>query len=178
MVVLRADEGWFEVAIEGGPDFGVYGFHGREKLNEPYEFEVELVSQEKDLDMTDLIGRQATLTVADHSGSRRLIHGSIRQTEQLHTANVHTHYKIWVVPRLWFLGLNREHRIFQHKTVMDIIDEILKKQRFRADQVAWKLKEKRYEPREYCVQYAESDLHFISRLCEEEGIYFYFEHGA
>ncbi|UQZ88940.1 type VI secretion system tip protein VgrG [Deltaproteobacteria bacterium Smac51] len=172
---LNADQGWFEIEIEGGPEFGVYSFKGREKLNEPYEFEVELVSLEADVDLVGLLGSQALLTIGDHSGGKRLVHGSIREAQQLHTANIFTHYRLCMVPRLWYLGRNKNHRIFQNKSVKDIIDQILKEQGFLAQHVSWKLKES-YEAREYCVQYGESDLYFISRLCEEEGLYFYFEH--
>jgi type VI secretion system secreted protein VgrG len=175
--MLKADQGWFSIAVEGGPEFEVYEFSGREKLNEPYEFSVEVVSHEKALDLVDLLGRQALLLLADHSWGKRKVHGSIREAQRLHTGNHFTHYRLTVVPRLWYLGQNCNHRIFQHKSVLEIIDEIMKEQRFRADQWAWKLQaRKQYEPREYCVQYGESDLYFISRLCEEEGIYYYFEH--
>lgn len=60
--------------------------------------------------------------------------------------------------------------------MLQIIDKLLKEQGFPAESYAFKLFFT-YEPREYCVQYGESDLHFITRLCEEEGIYFYFEHS-
>ena len=91
----------------------VYGFEGREKLNEPYEFVVEVVSRDANIDLVGLIGCPALLTVADHSGGRRKVHGSIREAEQLHTGNVFTHYRVLIVPRLWYLGQNQNHRIFQ-----------------------------------------------------------------
>ncbi len=175
MAALSANKGWFTISVEGGPSFEVYSFEGREKLNEPFEFAAEVVSRDANIDLVGLIGCQALLTVADHSGGKRKIHGSIREAQQLHTGNVFTHYRILIVPRLWYLGQNQNHRIFQNMNVIDIMDQIFKEQGFLAQSVSFKFKEK-YEPREYCVQYAESDLYFISRLCEEEGIYYYFEH--
>ena len=86
-----------------------------------------------------------------------------------------THYRATIVPRLWFLGLTTDHRIFQNLSVLQIIEQILKEQNFTGDTFAFKCFFD-YAPREYCVQYGETALHFISRLCEEEGIYFYFEH--
>lgn len=118
----------------------------------------------------------ACLSIADRSGGERLVHGLIREMEQLHTANRFTHYRCSLVPRLWFLGQIRDHRIFQNLSVVEIIQQILKEQGFTADGSSFKLSYS-YEPREYCVQYGETDLHFITRLCEEEGIYFYFEHN-
>ncbi|UQZ88934.1 type VI secretion system tip protein VgrG [Deltaproteobacteria bacterium Smac51] len=175
MALLSADQGWFLLSIEGGPEFEVYSLEGREKLNEPYEFDLELVSREANVDLIDLLGRQALLTMADHTGGRRKVHGSIREAQQLHTGNAFTHYKVFIVPRLWYLGENENHRVFQNKSVVDIIDQLLLEQKFMAQHVSWKVREK-YEAREHCVQYGESDLYFISRLCEEEGIYYYFEH--
>ncbi|UQZ91366.1 type VI secretion system tip protein VgrG (plasmid) [Deltaproteobacteria bacterium Smac51] len=177
MAALSANQGWFNISIEGGPAFEVYSFEGREKLNEPFEFTVELVSREADVDLIGLIGCPALLTAHDHSGGKRKVHGSIREAEQLHTGNVFTHYRIIIVPRLWYLGQNQNHRIFQNMTVVAIMEQIFKEQGFLSQAVSFKLKEK-YEPREYCVQYAESDLYFISRLCEEEGLYYYFEHQS
>ncbi|UQZ87810.1 type VI secretion system tip protein VgrG [Deltaproteobacteria bacterium Smac51] len=177
MAIFRGAQGWFSLKVEGGPDFEVYRLSGHEEISRTYEFDLELVSRVPGLDLVDLLGRRALLTMADHSGANRLVHGSIRLAEELHTANLFTHYHLVIVPRLWYLGQNRNHRIFQHRSVVQIIDEILREQKFRCEEVEWKLKEK-YQPREYCVQYDESDLYFISRLCEEEGIYYYFEHQA
>ena len=175
MVRLLSNQSWFNIKIEGGSEFGVYSLKGYERLNEPYEFEIELVSPEEGIDLLTLLRSPALLTMHDNSGGKRLVHGSVREAQQLHTANRFTHYKIWLAPRLWYLGLNQEHRIFQNKTVVNIISEVLKKQGFPDSEVAWKMRES-YEKREFCVQYGESDLHFISRLCEEEGLYFWFEH--
>ncbi|MDR2387782.1 MAG: type VI secretion system tip protein VgrG, partial [Deltaproteobacteria bacterium] len=174
MVALSANQGWFEIEIEGGPQFGVYGFKGHEQLNQPFEFEVELVTKEANIDLVRLMGRQALLKVSDQSGQKRLINGQIREAFQLHTGLSFTHYKIILVPRLWFLGQNCNHRVFQHLSVPKIIEMILKEQNFIHESYSFKLKET-YPELEYRVQYGESDLYFISRLCEEEGIYFFFE---
>ena len=117
--------------------------------------------------------------MSDHCGSFRCLptrsRGLIEEMEQVHTGNFRTHYRCTLVPRFRFLGARRNHRIFQHKSVIDIISLILREQNFSAEAFSFKCFSI-YKPREYCVQYGESDLHFISRLCEEEGIYYYFEH--
>ncbi|UQZ87805.1 type VI secretion system tip protein VgrG [Deltaproteobacteria bacterium Smac51] len=176
MAKWNADEPWFNISIEGGPQFGVYSLKGQEEINITYDFEVELVSRESSMDLASLIGLPSLLSMADHGGEVRQVHGLIRQAQQLHTGIRFTHYRVWLAPRLWFLGRNSNHRIFQNLSVVEIIDEILKEHKFIPREVNWKLKES-YQQREYCVQYGESDLYFISRLCEEEGIYFYFEHS-
>ena len=170
-----ANASWFNFTAQSG-DFGVYAFSGFEEACKPYEFGIELVSRSANVDLTALLGTPACLSIADRSGGERLVHGLIREMEQLHTANRFTHYRCSLVPRLWFLGQIRDHRIFQNLSVVEIIQQILKEQGFTADGSSFKLSYS-YEPREYCVQYGETDLHFITRLCEEEGIYFYFEHN-
>ena len=170
-----ADTSWFNFACQGG-DFGVYSFTGQEEVCKPYEFTIELVSKSDSEDILGLLGTPAYLSIKDRSGEKRLVHGLIREMEQLHTANIFTHYRCILVPRLWFLDQITDHRIFQHLSVVDIIQKILKEQGFTNDASSFKLSAK-YDEREYCVQYGETDLHFISRLCEEEGIYFYFEHS-
>jgi type VI secretion system secreted protein VgrG len=78
-----------------------------------------------------------------------------------------------VVPWLWFLGRTTDCRIFQHKSVPDIVQQIFKDLGFTDFKVQL---QGNFEPREYCVQYRETDLNFVSRLMEEEGIFYFFEH--
>ena len=171
-----ANSTWFHFSIPGGSQFAVFAFSGVERVNRPYSFTIDLASLYSGEHLFDLVGQEACLSIADRSGASRLVHGVIREMEQLHTANLRTCYRCTLVPRLWFLGSRRNHRIFQHKSVPDIITYLLGEQGFARDSFAFKCFHD-YPAREYCVQYGESDLHFISRLCEEEGIYYYFEHA-
>ena len=156
--------------------FGVYAFSGQEEVNRPFSFEIELVSRLANVDITSLLGTPALLSIGDRSGETRLVHGRVAAMEQLQSNHTFTHYRLQLVPRLWFLGQMRDHRIWQNVSVVEIIQQLLKEQGFPAEMQAYKLFFS-YEPREYCVQYGETDLHFLTRLCEEEGIYFYFEHS-
>lgn len=171
---LPANVTWFPfISAEEG--FDVFEFQGIEEINRPYEFEVELVHKSPMIDLAGLVGSPASFAISDRSGGERQIHGVIRDFSQLHTANERTHYRCYLVPRLWFLGLRSNHRIFQNQNVTEIISSILYEQGFTSDCFAFKCCSK-YAPRDYCVQYGETDLHFITRLCEEEGIFFYFDH--
>jgi type VI secretion system secreted protein VgrG len=172
--ILRADKARFSFSAPGG-NFAVYGFQGKETFNKPYEFEIELISDTANLNLNELLGAEAVLAAADQSGGIRYVHGLIRRMEQCNTAIRYTHYKCLLVPRLWFLSKISDNRIFQHMSVPEIITKLLQEQGFTPESFALILSYN-YEEREYCVQYGESDLHFITRLCEEEGIYFYFEH--
>lgn len=175
-IILPANTAWYTFTSFQS-HFSVLSFSGMEKICRPFEFSIELVSHSANENITGLIGTEALLAIADGSIAMRYVHGCIRDMEQLHTANRYTHYRCSLVPRLWFLDKIRDHRIFQHLSVAEIITRILHEQGFPQESFTFNLFYS-YEPREYCVQYGETDLHFISRLCEEEGIYFYFEHSA
>lgn len=177
--MLDANTTWFNFEfidnIGSFSPLSVYAFSGTEEINRPFEFRIELVSKSSNLNLTNILGKKALLTVYDKSGDKRLVHGVIRQMEQLHTANAYTHYVCELVPRFWFLKHTQDHHIYQHKTVPDIIRDILARQGFAAEAYEFNLGRK-YPEREYCVQYGESDFHFINRVCEEEGIHYYFRH--
>ena len=177
-MMLEANQQWFRfTSTKDTDDFSVYAFTGKEKVSTPYEFSIELIHESSNVDLTQLLGTKALLEISDSSGETRLVHGLIATIEQLHTTHIYTHYRCLLVPRLWFLEKIRDHRIFQNMTVPDIIYNILQEQGFSADSVSQKLANS-YLEREYCVQYGETTLHFLSRLCEEEGIYYYFDHSS
>ncbi|MDR3073122.1 MAG: type VI secretion system tip protein VgrG, partial [Deltaproteobacteria bacterium] len=171
-----ANTSWFSFSTEAVTDFAVFSFRGREALHEPYRFTVDLVHRSPDLDIRSLLGKPACLAITDRSGERRWVHGLVQAMDQLETAHSFTRYRCVLVPRLWFLGLAVNNRIFQNLSVVEILGQILRDQGFTDDDMAFFLSGS-YETREYCTQYGETDLHCISRLCEEEGLFFYFEHG-
>ena len=177
---LSANQTWFDFSVQstqpGIEALSVYAFSGEEAVSTPYEFTIELVSRNSSLNLTSYLGKEALLTIADRSGKKREVHGVIRQMEQLHTGNAFTMYRCALTPRLWFLGQTREHRIYQHQSVVEIIKTVLTKHNFVPESYDFKLRET-YPEREYAVQYFESDLHFLQRLCEEEGITYHFEHS-
>ena len=169
---IDANTSWFTFMSQAG-DFAVRSFTGMEEVNKPYEFTIEFISRSANEDTASLLGTEATLAIRDKSGATRHVHGLIRKMRQGHTGHTFTSYFCSLVPRLWYLDQIVDHRIFQHLSVVEIIHTILSEQGFTS--VEYKLFYE-YEARAYCVQYGETSLAFISRLCEEEGIYFYFDH--
>lgn len=151
------------------------GFSGSESISEPFQFKVSLVSENPSIDLKSLVRTPATIYLRLPSGSERVFHGifqSLRQREMSKDNLVS--YEGTLVAKLWFLGLNSDCRIFQNKSVVDIVEQVLKETgvtdlRFATTGT--------YSPREYCVQYRETHLNFVSRLLEEEGIFYYFEHS-
>ena len=169
---IDANTSLFNFTAQSG-DFAVRSFVGEEEVNKPFEFMIDLVARSYSEDITSLLGTEATLSIHDISGGVRHVHGLIRKMQQGETGNAFTNYTCFLVPRLRYLDLIVDHRIFQRLSVIEIIQTILNEQAIT--DVSYKLFYE-YEPREYCVQYGETDLAFISRLCEEEGVYFYFDH--
>lgn len=170
-----ANESWFTITLNGNSEFLVYAFSGFESVSKPYEMTVEVAHWSSKENLTDYLGKEACLIITDRSGVSRPLHGLVSHMEQLHKGNKFTHYACTIVPRFWFLQETSNHRIFQEKSVTDIITEVLQEQGFDGESFSIKCFTE-YPARTYCVQYGESDFHFINRLCEEEGIFYYFEH--
>ncbi|CEG54236.1 Rhs element Vgr protein [Stutzerimonas xanthomarina] len=150
-------------------------FQGREAISQPYRFDLELVSEHPDLDLERLLHRPAFLSFApDGSG----IHGLVHQAAQGESGQRLTRYRLTLVPQLAYLAHRTNQRIFQHLSVPQIVAQVLEEHGIQADAYRFQLGPVIYPPREYCVQYDETDLHFIQRLCEEEGIHYHFQHSA
>jgi len=171
-----ANQAHFTLSLEGVEhDFKVLEFRGREAISQPYRFDLELVSERPDLDLESLLHRPAFLAFApDGSG----VHGLVHQAAQGESGKRLTRYRLTLVPQLAYLAHRTNQRIFQHLTVPQIIAQVLEEHGIQADAYRFGLGPVVYPPREYCVQYDETDLHFIQRLCEEEGIHYHFQHGA
>ncbi|MDR0476500.1 MAG: phage late control D family protein, partial [Desulfobulbaceae bacterium] len=118
---FSANSSWFNCAIRSSTyDFSgleVYAFSGVEKINEAFEFTIDLVSKNGNLDLTEALGRECLLTIADKSGGKRLINSVIRQAEQLRGGNQYAMYRVVTAPRVDFLRLRMDHRIYQGQTV-------------------------------------------------------------
>jgi type VI secretion system secreted protein VgrG len=148
-------------------------FHGEERLSALFRFDLDLVSQERELAFKTILGQGVTVKITLAAGKARFFHGIVTRFVQAGRTGKLTSYRAEVHPRLWLLGKTRESRIFQKKAVPEIIKEIFSAH--GVTPVEDKLKGT-YAKREYCVQYQESDLEFVSRLMEDEGIHYFFKH--
>ncbi len=165
----------FEAGPYSSKDLKVIKFTGREALSELFQFQLELALEDVEPDFEAILGKPAMLTIEGNEGTRYIC-GIVSKFEQSSEPTRLTQYKAELVPKAWLLGLRHKSRIFQEMTVPDIIKKVLIDADIPASEFQFKLKA-RYQEREYCVQYRESDLAFISRLMEEEGIYYWFEHS-
>jgi type VI secretion system secreted protein VgrG len=151
----------------------VVRFSGSEKISALYEFKLEIAAGE--LELTQMVGQPATLQL-DGLGPSRFVHGIIASAEYIGETRRHQLYELTLVPSAWRLSYRQSSRIFQGKTTADVVAAVFKdaglsKSSFRFELGA------AYAPRNYCVQYRESDLAFVSRLLEEDGIFYFFEHS-
>ncbi|WP_442113420.1 type VI secretion system Vgr family protein [Pseudomonas sp. NUPR-001] len=153
-------------------DFKVLAFHGTEAISQLYAITVDLVSEHPDFDLDSLIGQPAFLRFGDNGEG---IHGHIEDVLIGEPGTRLTHYQLTLVPALHYLQFSRQQRIFQQKTVPQIITEVLQGHGIQAD--AFTFHVSNCSEREYCTQYAESDFSFVSRLCSEEGIAWFHQHS-
>jgi type VI secretion system secreted protein VgrG len=163
------------VATTLGPDaFLLQGFRGDEAVSRPFVYTLDLVSEDPQVDGKALLRSEVTVTIPRPEAGDLHVHGLLRKFVQLGQAEGLTFYRAEVVPWLWLLGLHRDCRIFQEMSVPDIVEKVFKDHGF--SDFEFRLS-RSYPSREYCVQYRESDLNFVSRLLEEEGIHYFFEHS-
>ncbi|PAU89847.1 type VI secretion system tip protein VgrG [Pseudomonas sp. WN033] len=167
-----ANQAHFSLTLDGlDHDFKVLAFTAREAISQCYRIELQLVSEQPDIDLEALLQHSAWLDLGNGSG----LHGLIHHAAVSESGQRLTRYQLELVPHLHYLGLRHNQRIFQHLSVPEIIARILPEHGIQSD--AWQFQlGSDYPAREYCTQYDESDLHFIQRLCEEEGIHYHFRH--
>lgn len=145
-----------------------------EQLSQPFQIEVELSSEAGEINLDDVVGHEASIRLDCGARDKRFFHGIVNRMAQVTNVGGHAHYRASIVPWLWFLTRTSDCRIFQNLSVPAIIEQIFKDLGF-AD---YQLHLGQHEPKEYCVQYRETSFNFVSRLMEQEGIYYYFQHQA
>jgi len=149
------------------------GFTGEEGISQLFKFDLELLTEGPHIAAKDLIGKAVTLRIVLKESEERFFHGHISRFTQIGSETGVFHYRAEMVPWLWFLTRTADCRIFQNKFVKDIIEQIFKDLGF--SDYRFDLRGT-YSKREYCVQYRETDFNFISRLMEQYGMFYFFEH--
>ena len=148
--------------------------NGYEELSRLYEFELEMLSLEPSIPANQVVGQRITATITSEGTPRHFdgfVHRfSARGTDERGFRRYHAS----IVPWLWFLTKRSDCRIFQAKTIPEILEEVFAAAGF-ADYDTGGITGD-HPAHEYCVQYRESDFNFVSRLMEEEGIFYFFRH--
>lgn len=155
-----------------GSKLVVQSMSGDEALGGLFNYSLELLSQDFELHFDQIVGQQVTVALELPDGKRHF-NAFITEFRYLGHTDRYARYQATLRPWLWFLTRTSDCKIYQEMKVPDIIKEVFRdngmshfEDRLRGDYREW----------EYCVQYRETDFNFVSRLMEQEGIYYYFEH--
>ncbi len=155
-----------------GKDFLLLiGLRGHEAISKLFSFELDLLAElSTKIQFEKVVGQKASVEMRLPSGEKRYFDGLIKRFSQGQRDENFVRFRAELVPKLWLLTKEVRCRIFQQMSVPDILNKVL-----TGLNVSYKLSA-HYYPRDYCVQYRESDFDFASRLMEEEGIYYFFDH--
>jgi type VI secretion system secreted protein VgrG len=163
-----------EIATPLGADVLLFhGMHAREGLSRVSEYQLDLLGTRGDVNLDDILGKPVTVSMALADDTTRYFNGIVSRISQSGTYGRYHRYAAVVRPWLWLLSRTADCRIFQDMTVPDILKQV-----FADHDTADFVMELTgtYRTWVYCVQYRETDLNFVSRLMEHEGIYYYFRH--
>ena len=148
---------------------------GEEAISSLFAYELEMLSGDQAIQPESLIGRSVKIVITSEDGKTRPIHGMVAQFRAGPLAGRELRqYSAQVVPWLWYLGQSSDCRIFQNLNVPDIIEQVFKTFGFTDYQLS--VARGDYPKLEFCVQYRETALNFVSRLMEEVGIFYFFRH--
>jgi len=148
------------------------GFRAQEGISQLFTIQLDCIAENgRPVAFDRLLGHPVTVRLALPDDRERYFSGICRRVAEGSRGEIFTDYQLEVVPWLWLLTRRTQSRIFQQKNVPDILREVL-----GGLDVTFEL-QGTFEPRDYCVQYRETDFNFASRLMEEEGIYYYFTHS-
>ncbi len=174
-MLLKQAERRIAVSSPLGEDVLLFrSMRASESLGRLSAFELELLSEDHEIELEDVLGENLTVRLdMPQSGEMRYFNGFASQFCYAGASGNFARYRATLRPWLWFLTRTADNRIFQEKTVPDIIKQVFGDQGFTdfEDKLSGS-----YRTWEYCVQYRETDFNFVSRLMEQEGIYYYFLH--
>ena len=149
------------------------GFSGHEAISRLFSFHLDLLTEHGPIDFTQIIGKNVTISVAQSDNTLRYFNGMVNQFAQSGSDTNFMHYQMEVVPWTWMLTRYADCKIFHNKKVGDILEQVFQDRGFQDYNLSLN---GGYSPLEYCVQYRETDFNFISRLMEQNGIFYFFQH--
>src|SRR5207302_3286430 len=151
------------------------GLTSHEAISQLFTFRLDLLAEDASkVKFEKLLGQKITVVLKLPNEKERYFNGICNRISQggRSEGEVFTSYHLEIVPQFWFLTRRSQSRIFQHVSVPDILKKVL-----NGLDVTFEI-QGTFHPRDYCVQYRETDFNFASRLMEEEGIYYFFKHTA
>lgn len=163
--------GEFKAASLGKDELVLTRFDGTEGLGELFTYNIEVLSEKQDFNFDKILGSKCTASIRSYEGTRHF-NGMLVEAQWTGELKPYFSYRLVLRPWFWLLSRTTDCRIFTKKTPPQIIEDIFAKHGF----AKFKNKLGSYEQIEYLVQYRETDLSFVTRVMEEFGIYYFFEH--
>lgn len=160
------------IAMPNGIQASLERFTAHERLSELFVIEAVVLCEEDGVDFFPALGGDVTITVSDEDGPVRYFHGLLYESEYMEQVSAGFRHRLLLRPWAYPLTRNLNFKIFQNMTAVDIVKSVVDNNGGKADFSAVAAR----QSREYCVQFRENDFAFISRLLEEEGIYYFFKH--
>ena len=166
----------------------VVSIKGQERLNEPWQYQIDFTSEDKQISIASMLSQTASLTFHpnqsplqmtkissfDRVAKTRKLYGIITEFSLVSISEDEARYRVSLESRMALLANHHQSAIFQNKSVIDVVEEVLRNHNFIGIDFRFELKET-YPVREFITQWQESDLNFIQRLLADVGLYFYFE---
>ncbi len=151
------------------------GFSGSEGLGELFEFQIDALSEQANVDFDRALGQACTIELGTYKQKKRYFCGILTHAQWIGGDQEYYAYRLVLRPWFWLLNHRADCRIFLDKKVTEIIQDVFTKAGF-SNGTDFKLPSGSYDKIDYCVQYRETDFAFVSRLMEQYGIYYFFEH--
>ena len=161
-----------------GDDLLFLSLRAEAELGRLFSYDLTLVSKRADIDFRRILGKRVSVKLQIPKTTPRVFSGYVVAFRQTGMRGRLFVYEAAVRPWLWLLTRRSNSRIFQNKNVEDIVKAIFADPVYKSvefGEIKWKANGRKHPPREYCVQYRESDFNFVSRLLEDEGIYYWFQ---
>ncbi|MBL7977068.1 MAG: type VI secretion system tip protein VgrG [Bacteroidetes Order II. Incertae sedis bacterium] len=167
----------FRTAAISEDHWHVTHFEGEETISDLFEFTIHLLSDDHAIDFADVVMQSCTLTIL-RNGEEVKHHGIVSEFFQDEFVVEQCVYRVTMVPKIWKLSLSRGNYIYQDKSVREIIEDLLTRRYNLRAGVDFEFESHfgQYPRKEYVVMYQESELDFLKRILEHEGIFFYFDH--
>ncbi len=170
---LQAERALTVTTPLGGDALLLAGFTGEEAISQLFHFQLDLLAENQtNVAFDRLLGQKISINLTLPDRGKRHFNGICNRVSQGERDATFTSYRVEIVPQFWLLTKKAQSRIFQHVSAPDILKKV-----FEGLDVTFEL-QGTFHPRDFCVQYRETDFQFASRLMEEEGIYYFFKHSA
>ena len=181
----------YSLSVDGSDalsNISVVSIKGQERLNEPWQYQIDFTSEDKQISIASMLSQAASLTFhpnqsplqvtqirsLDNIAKTRKLYGIITEFSLVSISEDEARYRVKLEPRMALLANHHQSAIFQNKSIIDVVDEVLRNHDFIGIDFRFELKES-YPVREFITQWQESDLNFVQRLLADVGLYFYFE---